>query len=163
MLKKYHIFNQENDINIKYPMSVIGYHLCVFLLLFFHYENFFTQWTCHHCIWRASYFDQYFVLMDIEQWRFVGVPRLSDIALETLIIYCCISFNSGTVISCLNDLDLSRPGIEPRPLEYHATVVQTKTSWPVVHWIEWLFINKKESHWITTEIGDTWIIVLQGG
>ena len=162
MLKKYHVFNQENDINIKNPMSVIGYHLCVLLLLFFPYENFFTRLTCHHCLWRASYFDQYFVLMDIEQWRFFGVPRLSDIAPETPIISCCILFNSGTVISCLNDLGLSRPGIEPWPLEYYATVVQTKTPWPVVHWIEWL-INKEESHWITLETGDTWIIVLQGG
>ena len=127
---------------IKCPMSVIGYHLCVFLLLFSPYENIFTRWTCHHCLWRASYFDQYFVLMDIEQLRFFGVPYLIDIAPETPII--SITFDIGTVITCLNDLSLSGPGIEPRTLEYYATVVQTTTPWHVVHLIEWLFIKKKE-------------------
>ena len=72
--------------------------------------------------WRAANFD--LCLPFIEQWMFFSVPHTPTVT-RGISLLClsprtrdtntyCRAFGSGAVITCFNDLGLSRPGIEPR-------------------------------------------------
>ena len=101
-----------------YYFDFLGKFLCLFFLfvcwwVFVPLENVSLIWR-HHQYRRA-------ILMAIKQWGFFSVPNLHQRWHEVCIGHlcgpvrdthtCCRAFRSGAVTTCLNDLGLSRSGI----------------------------------------------------
>ena len=79
-------------------------------------------WNRHHYQWRTIHHDLFSTLMAIEQWGFFNVPHLlwhgptlyNDHLRCSVTLTPCRVFGSGALTTCLNNLNLSRPGIEHR-------------------------------------------------
>ena len=84
--------------------------------------NFSLIWSRHHYQWSTIHYDLFLTLMAIEQWGFFNVPHLlwhgptlyNDHLRCSVTLTPCRVFGSGALTTCLNNLNLSRPGIGHR-------------------------------------------------
>ena len=91
-------------------------HIKVCLEFYVSLENFSFMWTRHHYLWRTAYFD----LLPLNGEGSFACYTYCDTRHQFIIIYwsslktrdthtCCRAFRSGAVITCSNNLGLSRP------------------------------------------------------
>ena len=75
-------------------------------------ENISLIWRRHHCHRRAAaIFYLCSALMAIEQWGFLSLPHL---LWHGTSVFMVSSEGIGTVTTCFNNLDLSRPRLKPQ-------------------------------------------------